>query len=1182
MPLAHCSIGTSTDRINLLDESGIHVGDWVPVAGDIDIVSSSSPLADYSRLRYYREVTTAEAIDFTVKKQSQDEIIVAIQNLRRMCRAAMDYWVENWNDSPVYMAVQASCETNRRYAIVHTAKIPEDNNPFGQPFLKQGSGPVMIQQLLVERGPWLDTAPGVATCIEACAPENYYCWPSYLEFTDGDDDNVDCGNNVALSDLPSPDGITVEAWIRPTGWGQSNQGCIVSKINNTLTVGWRFYLDSSRGLCGYINFGTQDAWSASGTDEFSIDGEWHHVAMTFHPTSLNHNGYIRLWIDGDEVSSYQTYQQGQGAYSTDAALNLNIGNHDTLNGDYDGDIGWVRLSDAPIYQAAFTAPARCEIPTIQFYTVAAWIIEGTGATAFNLADPGAWGDGAITGADWACDCDLSFGRMCGDLDPCWPAYLHFDGVLGLVNAGDYAAIQDLPDDTKDMIAEAWVKADGWGANNAGHIISKENHPTYTTGWNFVIVSGTGLYGYVNGAGGAAFHGYAGSGTDEFSPDGQWHHVVMAVDSGVGNVADIYLAVDGVWVTSYSTRQQKTGAYGSDVGDNLIIGNRGDGTYAWDGDIAWVRLSDTLRYTPGVNFTPPVRCTIPDVDANTAALWIYEGAGSQTWNLAVGEPANIYAALWECDCELDVDQSTSCIVQPYVANYLKTSGLTHVYFTDASGPDWSTNLMYANPPYLLLPPVPAAADAVYFGVDSTLVDSGPFCNLVFDIGTAQSGISGIWEWWDSTAGAWVTLTVQDNTDADGLMTGAAFDTTGIKSVHWSQDLVSVGVWMPGNLQTVSGDATAPPVNAYWIRWRVTSVATPTPPWQQNRAIYTISWPYVQIEEDDVPGDIAAALAAELFNESDHDGGIYDPILATNRLVAGLRSTSRGEDFVAFLNAADEQNPPFITCTVNPSPAGAGSVTFNSALTSPTGRYVQYVNLNAADMVCYWSIDADYSNQFFGVYRAFVRARISGGSPEDAYFALGVSYNIVAPGNPNTEYRFNQYSENPFLVDIGRIAIPPSTDIINTTENASVTIALFAASNTGGAINLDVIDVMLMPVDEWAGEFIGLPGDVDYISGNRSMAYSDWGGGGRYLFVDSITYPKTDLRAVSKIRSTGNFVTLVKTIANRPAALNENNTQRLWFLAERFTSATGDHAANIEISHSVQVYAQAHYLSMRGNR
>lgn len=69
--------------------------------------------------------------------------------------------------------------------------------------------------------------------------------------------------------------------------------------------------------------------------------------------------------------------------------------------------------------------------------------------------------------------------------------------------------------------------------------------------------------------------------------------------------------------------------------------------------------------------------------------------------------------------------------------------------------------------------------------------------------------------------------QDNTNADGLMTGETFDTLGIKSVHWDQ-YPPGAVWGPADLSVIV--AGAPARTGYWVRWVVTAIATPTAPWQ----------------------------------------------------------------------------------------------------------------------------------------------------------------------------------------------------------------------------------------------------------------------------------------------------------------------------------------------------------------
>jgi len=125
--------------------------------------------------------------------------------------------------------------------------------------------------------------------------------------------------------------------------------------------------------------------------------------------------------------------------------------------------------------------------------------------------------------------------------------------------------------------------------------------------------------------------------------------------------------------------------------------------------------------------------------------------------------------------------------------------------------------------------------------------------------------------------------------------------------------------------------------------------------------------------------------------------------------------------------------------------------------------------------------------------------------------------------------------------------------------------------------------LIPVDEWAGDFTASPdpNGNDYLSGNRSSTPTFIGGQGNYCYIDSITYPKFDLRVIRLLRDTDNFDGLAETVANRPAILQANKNQRIWFLAES-EDVSATRSAPIEICHSVEVYRQANYLSMRGDR
>lgn len=106
----------------------------------------------------------------------------------------------------------------------------------------------------------------------------------------------------------------------------------------------------------------------------------------------------------------------------------------------------------------------------------------------------------------------------------------------------------------------------------------------------------------------------------------WAHVCATYDA-TGD-RKVYLAVDGIWRTGYTFQVAGEGPVISDASDNLLIGVFSDMGGGLDGDMGWFRISNNLRWTPGVNFTPPSRTIPPPLDANTVELWaLDEGAGA---------------------------------------------------------------------------------------------------------------------------------------------------------------------------------------------------------------------------------------------------------------------------------------------------------------------------------------------------------------------------------------------------------------------------------------------------------------------------------------------------------------------------------------------------------------------------
>ncbi len=196
MALAHFTIGTETSRINLLNEGGIHIVDWQPAQGGFEDMYADSALADYNQLVNYRETTTQEQMTLHVKGSSQDEVIRKIRALRQMLVKARQYWTVRWrNDAPVYIAAQAACETQIRYAMVYGANVPQDSNPYAGAMLFITPTMAELPFVLV-RGAWLSHAPGTgdAVPVPLSAVQDYTAVP--VDLTLGNVDSTGTASPV--------------------------------------------------------------------------------------------------------------------------------------------------------------------------------------------------------------------------------------------------------------------------------------------------------------------------------------------------------------------------------------------------------------------------------------------------------------------------------------------------------------------------------------------------------------------------------------------------------------------------------------------------------------------------------------------------------------------------------------------------------------------------------------------------------------------------------------------------------------------------------------------------------------------------------------------------------------------------------------------------------------------------
>jgi len=191
--------------------------------------------------------------------------------------------------------------------------------------------------------------------------------------------------------------------------------------------------------------------------------------------------------------------------------------------------------------------------------------------------------------------------------------LVFNGTNTVINCGSNLTVDNLP--AGAMTVEMCVNITAVGN---GRIFLGKGHPTLATGWFMEQEWGnpTRLHAQIN--------------TDGVKPDtdtnnailsvGQ-HHVAMCYN----NAGDrkIHLFVDGV--LRDRSPIQGTGNIGDDSAHDLKVGYTLAAAAYLYGFVAWVRLSNSIRYIG--NFAAPAFCTSPAPDASTILLYaLNEGVG----------------------------------------------------------------------------------------------------------------------------------------------------------------------------------------------------------------------------------------------------------------------------------------------------------------------------------------------------------------------------------------------------------------------------------------------------------------------------------------------------------------------------------------------------------------------------
>jgi hypothetical protein len=520
---------------------------------------------------------------------------------------------------------------------------------------------------------------------------------------------------------------------------------------------------------------------------------------------------------------------------------------------------------------------------------------------------------------------------------------------------------------------------------------------------------------------------------------------------------------------------------------------------------------------------------------------------------------------------------------FVANKFSNSNITHVYNRTAAGA-FGGNLVGAGFPYILLPVVPGTGDAVYFGSCNTATtEGGPFNCLVFDLLAAAGYIppaSGEWQYWDAASNSWhACFSVYDRT---AVAANQPLSIVGVKSVHWLQRWDIAHAWEPTGAGAHPGDPAEPPVLGWWIRMIITiggggSIGNPV---QHDREIYTANEAYVEVDAEDLTGDVDAITNISISARSEQYQPVIDMYRDVDFATVGLRSRDRenhaDEVFNAYLNLSDSQEPAWLTPTI----LHGATTHFDPASESPTGRGIHFVAAGALAMTDRMSIEiaSTHVADYYGTYRAFIRYRntvgvtymelavkksfIYGGLTTWVEFhrSATVMSQITAPGN----FEFK-------IADMGVVNLPGLAVDASAPMDSVGNLHLVVSTSTLIAAEAMFYDIVLIPADEWlcSTETPWIPS----VAGKMTCCDP------AYIEIDSISMP-TELVRCKIYDVTNGMYSGMLTVTNGHAILHPKRAQRYWFLCGSRWIVGTSRRSNVDIALSASVSKSQRYLTLRG--
>jgi hypothetical protein len=383
----------------------------------------------------------------------------------------------------------------------------------------------------------------------------------------------------------------------------------------------------------------------------------------------------------------------------------------------------------------------------------------------------------------------------------------------------------------------------------------------------------------------------------------------------------------------------------------------------------------------------------------------------------------------------------------VANHYDDHSIDTIYRSDNGV--FSANL-FGTAAHAIFPAAPAInVDFYYVGSDE------PFWHILWNIVTAsvETGVTYLFEYSDGGAG-WPDLTLGD--DLTLYPDDDPFDATGISGMFFH----------PGSdwaKETVNGD------NKFWIRISISALTTyTTAPENGTDDVYNQRQPYALLPSSELEGDVPPLIRLRMLGTYGGDENVEMTNLS--RVLIGAKSRNLDE-FDSHLNPGGDGLPANwavaygtdTSTAADPEAPGGDQADCDFAGDTSNVMRVRFTGTGLA-------------SAYKGKYRPFIRCQQIGGDVADVTMNLRIRIDSTADYAPQIDtsaVSLGATDDGHELVDLepGNYLQIPFGEFYeaDSLEGADLIIEIWAQIEAGSAGTLEIYDLILLPVDEWWGEY-----------------------------------------------------------------------------------------------------------------